>query len=127
MSYPNPRTGFHHNYKAASVTSSTGRHSPVVRIGDLSVCSIEMGSAWTNATLSIYGSVNSTSTSDQVQLFGSTAAGTRGSGTQVAATYVTTDNRILSIDPGLTKGVQYVMLKSSATQASTRLVKLGLG
>ncbi len=126
MNYQTPRIGSNHRFKAAAVTSSTGRHTPVIKIGELSLTSIQMGTAWTDADLSLHGSVNTTSTSSMLPVFGSTGGGAMESTDQRVCVFETTDNRILSIDPRLTMGLQYVMLKSSATQGSTRLLVLGL-
>ena len=125
-SYDTPRIGFNHRFKATTVTSSTGRHTPVIDLGGLSLTSIQMTTvAWTDADLSLLGSVNSTSTAQQIPVFGSTTAGSIGSTDQVAAIFETTATRILSLDPRLTAGLQYVMLQSNATQTSTRALVLG--
>ena len=127
MIYPTPRIGFNHSFKATTLTSSTGRHTPVIDLGGLCLTSIQMSTVgWTDADISIHGSVNSSSTARQLPVWGSTAAGSVGSTNPQAASYETTDNRIISVDPRLTQGLQYVMLKSSATQATTRALVLGL-
>ena len=126
MNFTTPRIGAKLHFKTATVTTSTGHHTPVIDLGGLALTSIQMSAAWTDATISIHGSVSSSSTSSQVPLFGSKVAGSIGSTIPVVATYITTDNRILAIDPRLTMGLQYVMLKSSANQASERDLVLGL-
>lgn len=127
MTYPTQRIGFNHSYHITAVTSSTGRHTPVVDLGGLCLTSIKMSTvAWSNGTISLYGSPNSSSTSGQLPIFGSTAPGSVGAVVQIAATYTTTANRTLTIDPRLTRGLQYIMLKSSVTQGATRNIVLGL-
>jgi len=127
MTYPTPRIGFNHSFKAVALTASSGRHTPVVDLGGLCLTSIQMSTvAWTNADIHLYGSVNSSSTGQQLRIYGSTLSSVIGSTDQVAVSYETTKTRVLTIDPRLTQGLQYIMLQASATQTSTRALVLGL-
>lgn len=103
-------------FATCSVSSSTSRQSNIIDIGGGAVRSVQMSTAWTNATLTFEGAVDSTSNMSSLR---HTTAG-------IALTYATTASRILAIDPNLTAGLRYIRVHSSATQATTRNLILGI-
>ena len=127
MDYKHPRIGFNHRFTTAAVTSSTGRHTGVVDLGGLTLTSIQNSTVgWTDGDIELHGSINTTSTASMMPVFGSIVGGSVGSTVNVFASWETTANRIINVDPRLTAGLQYIMIKSSVTQGATRNIVLGL-
>jgi len=127
MDFKHPRIGFNHRFIATAVTSSTGRHSPVIDLGGLTLTSIQNSTVgWTDGDIELHGSINTTSTSSMLPVFGSKLGGSVGSTVRVFASFETTANRLTTVDPRLTAGLQYIMIKSSVTQGATRNIVLGL-
>ena len=121
------KVGWNQPSVVTAMTSSTGRHTPVIDLGGLSLTSILVSTVgWTDADITINGGVNTTSTAAMKPLYGSILGGSLGSTLQVIATFETTASRVHTIDPRLTAGISHIMLQGNATQDTTRAITLGL-
>ena len=95
--------------------------SDTINLTGLTLASIQMSTAWTDATIGFKGNVD-----------GSTNYYDVYTSTGVLMTYPTSANRCLSFDPAPFLGLQYLQLISETTagvavvQAAARTIKLGL-
>lgn len=101
-------------------TAADGISSPI-NISGLTLASIQMSTAWTDAGIGFRGCVDGTTNYQPVY-------NTAGD----FLTYQTSANRVVSFDPAVFVGLQTIQLVSQTTagvavaQAAARVVKLGL-
>ncbi len=126
MNFKTPRIGAKLHFKTTTMTTAAAKATPVVDLGGLRLTSVSITTAWTDGDLELFGSINSSSTGSMMPVFGSVVGGSVGSTVRVFASFKTTADRLTTIDPRLTDGLQYIMLKASVAQGSSRVLTLGL-
>lgn len=105
----------------ASVSISTAGTGDVVNLTGLTLSSIQMSTAWTDADITFEGNVD-----------GSTNYYPVYNSTGTALTYETSANRLMLFDPAIFSGLQWLRVMSVSTastaieQAAARTLKLGL-
>lgn len=118
---PDRKLGGAKTYATVTVTTAADGLSDVIDLGGLGVRSIEMSTAWTNASLTFMGAVKSTDTMSSVRV---TTGGTE-------LTYTTTGGYVLNVDPDNFSGLRYLQARSGTTatpvaQAAARTLYFGL-
>lgn len=110
-------------------TVATGL-SDTVPLGGLTLCSIQMSTAWTSARLAFLGSVDNSTTMGEIRQSTDSHTGTSLMSPVIIGT---TANMLVVFPPDLWHGVDRLQIVSIATnstsaaaQAATRTLKLGL-
>lgn len=125
--YPGKRTPDQRTFATLTVTTAADGLSDVLDCGGLTVCSIEMSTAWTDAPISFLGSMNSSNT-----LAGVYDLASSGTGAPVEVSFTSTANRLVTMDPHHLWGVRFLQIRSGSSstgvtaQAAARSIRVGL-
>jgi hypothetical protein len=128
--FPGKRTPDQRSFATCTISTEAAGLSDVIDCGGLTLAVIEMSSDWTDAPISFLGSIDSTAATGGMHTI--YRAASTGAGTVTEISYVTTADRLISIDPALFWGIRYLQLRSGSSstgvtaQAAPRTLLLGL-